>query len=89
MPQIVVSDIGMPQRDGYSFIDDVRRWETETCRGLTPAVALTAYARPEDRLKAIEAGFDAYVAKPVNPHELISLVASLLGSRPERKVAKN
>jgi PAS domain S-box-containing protein len=89
IPQIVVSDIGMPQRDGYSFIDDVRRWETETCRGLTPAVALTAYARPEDRLKAIEAGFDAYVAKPVNPHELISLVASLLGSRPERKVAKN
>ena len=73
-PDLIVSDIGMPGTDGYQFIRDVRR------RGVTvPAVALTAFARSEDRVRSIQAGFQAHLAKPVEPSELLTLVASLSG----------
>ena len=75
-PDILVSDIGMPGEDGYSLIRRVRALETEK-GGNTPAVALTAYARAEDRMKAVVAGFQHHVVKPVEPAELITMVASL------------
>jgi CheY-like chemotaxis protein len=75
---VLVSDIGMPGEDGYAFMRRVR--------GLGPgsggdiaAVALTAYARAEDRVRAIRAGFQMHIAKPVEPVELLTMVASLAG----------
>ena len=73
---MLVSDIGMPGEDGYSLIRRVRALGPED-GGDTPAVALTAYARAEDRVKAVMAGFQHHVAKPVEPAELITMVASL------------
>jgi light-regulated signal transduction histidine kinase (bacteriophytochrome)/CheY-like chemotaxis protein len=76
---VLISDIGMPNEDGYAFI---RRWrEQEATSGLpkTPAVALTAYARAEDRRRAILAGYQAHIAKPVETGELLAVVASLAG----------
>lgn len=71
---VIVSDIGMPGEDGYSLINRVRQL---AARQRTPAVALTAYARSEDRTRSILAGFDMHIAKPVEPAELIATVASL------------
>jgi len=75
-PDILVSDIGMPCEDGYALIRRVRALEAEK-GGDTPAVALTAYARAEDRMKAVAAGFQHHVVKPVEPAELITMVAAL------------
>jgi signal transduction histidine kinase/CheY-like chemotaxis protein len=73
----MVSDIGMPGQDGYELIALVRAATGE--RGLAlPAVALTAYSREEDRRRAIGAGFQAYVAKPVEPDELVLIVSRLV-----------
>jgi PAS domain S-box-containing protein len=73
---IIVSDIGMPEEDGYSFVARVR--ERDARAGTrTPAVALTAYTREEDRARSLAAGFDAHVPKPVEPQELINVVAGL------------
>jgi CheY-like chemotaxis protein len=77
-PDVLVSDIGMPGEDGYSLIHRVRRLE-DAEGGKTPAVALTAYAREEDRRKAIRAGFQTHMTKPVEPSELAEVVASLAG----------
>jgi predicted PurR-regulated permease PerM/CheY-like chemotaxis protein len=75
-PHVLVSDIGMPQEDGFDLIRHVRNLEDRESRNL-PAVALTGYAMPEDRQRAFLAGFQAHVAKPVDPQELISVVADL------------
>src|SRR5206468_2519283 len=75
-PDVIVSDIGMPEEDGYTLIRKVRALSAEQ-GGNVPAVALTAYARTEDRVRAITAGFQHHVAKPVEPSELIAMVASL------------
>ncbi len=75
-PDVLVSDIGMPQEDGYSLIRRIRALKPED-GGTTPAVALTAYARAQDRMKAVMAGFQHHVTKPVDPAELITMVASL------------
>jgi CheY-like chemotaxis protein/anti-sigma regulatory factor (Ser/Thr protein kinase) len=77
-PHVLVSDIGMPGEDGYSLIRRVRALGPGK-GGDVPAVALTAYARAEDRVKAVLAGFQMHVAKPVEPAELIAMVASLAG----------
>lgn len=77
-PDVLVSDIGMPEEDGYTLIRRVRALPAEQ-GGNTPAVALTAYARSEDRLKAIMAGFQNHLAKPVEAAELLALVATLVG----------
>ncbi|RYG69384.1 hybrid sensor histidine kinase/response regulator [bacterium] len=79
-PDILVSDIGMPGEDGYSLIKRVRAWEQEQGTNRTPAVALTAYARVEDRVRALRAGFQVHVPKPVETTELLALVASLAKS---------
>jgi CheY-like chemotaxis protein len=77
-PDVIASDIGMPTEDGYSLIRRVRALPSEQ-GGDTPAVALTAYARAEDRVKAVMAGFQHHISKPVEPAELIAMVASLAG----------
>jgi signal transduction histidine kinase/ActR/RegA family two-component response regulator len=77
-PHVLISDIGMPGEDGYGLIRRVRALSAET-GGRTPAVALTAYARAEDRVTAIVAGFQHHLSKPVEPNELIAIVASLAG----------
>lgn len=73
---VIVSDIGMPDEDGYSFIRKVRALKPEH-GGLTPALALTAYARPEDRIRALREGFQTHASKPVEPQELLAMVANL------------
>ncbi len=75
---VLVSDIGMPEEDGYALIRQVRALTAER-GGAIPAVALTAYARSEDRMKAVMAGFQMHVTKPVEPAELLTMVASLAG----------
>ncbi len=80
-PDVLVSDIGMPGQDGYALIRQVRALGA-THGGNVPAVALTAYARSEDRMKAILAGFQMHVAKPVEGAELLTVVASLAGRTP-------
>ena len=77
-PDVLVSDIGMPERDGYQLIRDIRRLPAER-GGRTPAIALTAFARSEDRTRAMFAGYQVHVSKPIDPHELIATVASLAG----------
>jgi PAS domain S-box-containing protein len=77
-PHILVSDVEMPGQDGYELIRQVRRLAPED-GGKTPAAALTAYARPEDRMRALLAGFQIHVPKPVQPAELVAVVASLAG----------
>jgi PAS domain S-box-containing protein len=76
-PDVMVTDLGMPDEDGYSLLRRVREWEHEHGR-YTPAVALTAYGRSEDRKRALLAGFQMHVAKPVEPDELALVVASLV-----------
>ena len=75
---ILVSDVGMPGDDGYALIKRVRALGTDR-GGDIPAIALTAYARAEDRVKAIAAGFQMHVTKPVEPVELVTMVASAAG----------
>jgi CheY-like chemotaxis protein len=77
-PDIIISDIGMPGEDGYSLIRNVRLKEAKERRGWRPAIALTAHARVEDRMKALSAGYQAHVPKPVEPAELIAVIASLV-----------
>ena len=76
---VIISDIGMPGRDGYDFIRSWRARESDLNRPRLPAVALTAYARAEDRRRALVAGFQAHVAKPVDSGELLTIIASLTG----------
>lgn len=74
---IVVSDIGMPEVDGYQLMRRIRNLEHEGARGVM-AIALTAYARPADRQRALLAGYQMHLCKPVDPRELIVGIASLL-----------
>lgn len=76
-PDLIVSDIGMPDMDGYEFIAELRRRERRAGRSGIPAVALTAYARVQDRMRALTAGFQMHVAKPVEPAELLTVLSSL------------
>ena len=83
-PDVVVADLGMPRMDGFGFIDRLRRHDNPRIREM-PAAALTAYARSEDRMKALQAGFQLHLAKPIDPAELVTTVASLA----RRVVVKN
>ena len=77
-PDVLVADIGMPKEDGYSFIRAVRSLAADS-GGATPAAAVTALARHEDRRRALLAGFQTHVAKPVDVVELVAVVGSLAG----------
>jgi PAS domain S-box-containing protein len=81
-PDVMVTDIGMPDEDGYSLIRRVREWE-DGLSAYIPAVALTGYGRVEDRMRALKAGFQMHVAKPVDPDELAIVITSLV-RRPNR-----
>lgn len=79
-PDVLLSDIGMPGQDGYALIRAIR----SSGNGI-PAGALTALARPEDRSRALLAGYTVHIAKPVDPHELVATVFALAkGGRAER-----
>jgi CheY-like chemotaxis protein len=80
-PDVLVSDIGMPGEDGYMLMRRIRSMADP--QGVIPAIALTAYARIEDRVKAIHAGFQLHLSKPVEPVELVAMVQSL-AKRPSR-----
>lgn len=77
-PDVIISDVGMPGEDGYSLIRNLRLKEARERQGWKPAIALTAHARVEDRLRALSAGYQAHVAKPVEPAELVAVIASLV-----------
>ena len=67
----------MPGMDGYDFVRALREWETSEELDAVPAVALTAYARLEDRTRALASGFQVHVAKPVQPSELVAVAQTL------------
>jgi len=76
-PSVIVSDVGMPDMDGYQMIRSLRATESRDSR--VPALALTAFARAEDRKRSLVAGFQAHLAKPFDVAELVLLVADLVG----------
>ena len=76
-PGVIMSDLGMPGMDGHQLIRALRA--TETRKSRIPALALTAFARGEDRKRALQAGFQAHLAKPFDLGELVLLVADLVG----------
>jgi CheY-like chemotaxis protein len=78
LPDVLVSDIGMPHEDGYALMRQVRLLPAEQ-GGEIPALALTAYARAVDAERAFDAGYQRHVAKPVDPLLLVQLVAGLAG----------
>jgi CheY-like chemotaxis protein len=81
-PSLLISDIGMPEEDGYSLMRKIRR------RGRTiPAIAVTGFARSEDRTRALAAGFQMCVSKPVEAIELLTVIASLTGRLPLQRLA--
>jgi len=77
LPDVIISDIGMPDKDGLEMIRELRAQSAE--RAKIPAIALTAFARSEDRTRAMLAGYQVHLAKPVEPRELIAAVANLTG----------
>ncbi len=77
-PDLLVSDIGMPGEDGFDLMGKLRALKPEE-GGAIPAVALTAYARVEDRVKTLAAGYQMHAPKPVEPAELATIIASLAG----------
>jgi CheY-like chemotaxis protein len=77
-PDVILSDIAMPDEDGYSFINRVRALPQNEC-GNTPAAALTAYAREEDRKLALAAGYQMHIAKPIGAGQLVTMIAKLAG----------
>jgi CheY-like chemotaxis protein len=77
VPDILISDIGMPEVDGYDLIRQIRSLPANKGRKI-PAIALTAYTRVEDRLQALRAGYDMHVPKPVELAELVAVAASVV-----------
>jgi CheY-like chemotaxis protein len=75
-PDVLLSDIGMPGEDGVEFIRKVRALPREQGRDI-PAAAITAYARPEDRRRLLNAGYSIHLPKPVEPAELVAVVSTL------------
>jgi CheY-like chemotaxis protein len=81
-PHVLVSDIGLPNEDGYSLIRSVRTLSTE--HKSVPAIALTAFASNEDRKRALVEGFNVHMAKPVEPAALLNAIAQLVGQASAR-----
>jgi CheY-like chemotaxis protein len=80
-PDVIISDIGMPHMDGYQFIRGVRKLPPQD-GGHTPAIAVTAFNHPEDRIRVSEAGFQGHLSKPVDLYELITTIAMAAGREP-------
>jgi PAS domain S-box-containing protein len=83
-PDVLLSDIAMPDQDGYDLIRRVRNAELSV--KVLPAVALTAFAHKDDRLRGLLAGFQVHVAKPIDPHELVAVIATLAGRTNQQTV---
>lgn len=81
-PDVVVSDLAMPSEDGYSFARRVRSSQSD-CARRVPLIAMTAYARAEDRRRVLAAGFDRHVAKPIEPEELVEALAAVIADHGE------
>lgn len=79
-PDMLISDISLPDEDGYSLLQKVRKLDASQ-GGQIPAIALTAYAMEEDRIRALSAGFDRHLSKPIDLEELTSVVKSLACQR--------
>jgi CheY-like chemotaxis protein len=79
-PDVIVSDIGMPDIDGFELMRRIRR-RAANAGGAIPAIALTAFTRQDDRNKAMQAGFNDYLAKPVEPGSLLAQIAQAVGER--------
>jgi CheY-like chemotaxis protein len=77
-PDVLISDIAMPDADGYELLARVRALGVDN-GGAIPAISLTAFARKEDRARSLEAGFQAHLAKPVQPQAIITAVAVITG----------
>lgn len=80
-PDVLISDIGMPDRDGFHLIRAIRGLDAQA-GGQTPAVALTAFAHPDDRTRALLAGYQFHLAKPIDAAELLAALATLSARRP-------
>ncbi|PYR62387.1 MAG: hypothetical protein DMF91_06915 [Acidobacteria bacterium] len=80
-PDVIVADLGMPIVDGYELIKRLRQSADGALRAI-PAAALTAYARSEDRAKALESGFEMHLSKPIDPAELVASIRALARRRP-------
>jgi PAS domain S-box-containing protein len=78
-PDVLVSDLGMPKQDGYELIKEVRKMESADNSTRIPALALTAYAKTEDRVRALAGGYQVHLSKPVEPAEFLLVVANLAG----------
>lgn len=76
-PNVLVSNIGIPEQDGYFLIQQIRQTEVNPSNAIA-AVALTAFAKEEDQQQALSAGFQCHLTKPVNPYELVATIASLV-----------
>lgn len=85
-PDVLISDIGMPEMDGYMLIKRIRALDADS-GGQVPAIALTAFTRAEDRNRALGAGFQKHIAKPVEPGDLVLAVADLAGRNDVRKTS--
>ena len=79
-PQLLISDIAMPEEDGYALLKTIRALPPEH-GGRIPAIALTAHSLVQDRLQSLRAGFQSHVPKPVVPEELVEVVASIIHLR--------
>ena len=78
-PDVLVSDLGMPEQDGYELIKNLREMESAGNTARIPALALTAYAKAEDRVRVLARGYQVHLAKPVEPAEFVLVVANLAG----------
>jgi len=76
-PDILITDIGMPDENGYVLLEKIRDLETRLSRPKVPAIALTAYAREEDKKRSFEAGFDMHLSKPISSEELVSALLAV------------
>jgi CheY-like chemotaxis protein len=79
VPDVLISDIGMPEEDGFIMIGKFRWWEREHRREPAPAIALTGYAQPEDHARCRSAGYNDHLSKPIEPEMLISAVLRVSG----------
>jgi len=75
-PDVLIADIGLPDLDGFEMIRRIRSHPQSVFRG-TPAIALTAYARSQDRVRALESGFQMHIGKPADPAELVAAIFAL------------
>jgi hypothetical protein len=84
LPDVLVSDLAMPDEDGYALIRRVRSASSEPRRRL-PAVAVSAHAREEDRRKAVDAGYDLHISKPIDPTDFAKLIVKLVSRDSQKK----